>query len=191
MSLLAAAGIAVAVAKGAAVVGGTIVGMAAVSAIDEELRNTNTLTKVLPKPGSILITRLTGEWHSGIYIGNNRIAEVKGGKNSRVRSVSPDQFRDDGVLRKGINIFIACDKDTGNVISRQEIANKAKSKIGQKVDYLLIIDNCHQFSRGCITGNFKGDDGEAIIETKRNLGKSIRKNLNYGDKIVWCSWETE
>ena len=145
--------------------------------------------KGYPKPGSIVITKLPGEWHSGIYIGNNKIAEVQGGNDSRIRIVSPNEFRDEGLPRIGFNIFIACDKKSGKVISSQKIANRALSKKGNKIDYGLIINNCHQFSRGCITGNFKGDDGEAVFETIKNLDKTINKHLNNKNRVAWHIWD--
>ncbi|MBV7317341.1 hypothetical protein [Shewanella sp. NIFS-20-20] len=34
----------------------------------------------------------------------------------------------------------------------------AKAAIGNKRKYNMLLDNCHQFSAGCITGNFENSN---------------------------------
>ena len=154
--------------------------------IDDELRNINTLNEVTPKKGSILICPLGGkrpynEWHSGIYIGYSEIVELKGDGN--IRKVTPEQFKNDGILRNGNQIYVACNKN-GSILSDVIIAQRAKQKLGSKRNYNVLLDNCHQFSAGCITGDFERDDN-----FKKFLEWTISEELNMGDGVNWCPWK--
>ncbi|MFP4698553.1 MAG: lecithin retinol acyltransferase family protein [Eubacteriales bacterium] len=154
--------------------------------VDDELRNINTLNEVTPKNGSILICSLGGrrphnEWHSGIYVGYNQIIELQG--NGNIRKVSPEQFKNDGLLRNGNEIYIACNKN-GSVLSDVKIAQRAKQKLGSQRNYNVLLDNCHQFSSGCITGDF-----ENANNFKKFLEWTISEELNRGNGVSWCPWK--
>jgi len=144
------------------------------SFIDNVLRDT-----VEPSIGSILYCDLalnTVE-HSGIYIGDNKIVHLDG--SGIVEKVSPEKFlnRLDG-LNTAISIYVACrDKIP---IGSKEIANRAKSMIGKKRNYNLLSDNCHQFTSGCITGNFENNDNFFLL-----LKQQMKESLNYNEFRVW------
>lgn len=111
------------------------------------------LDKVTPIVGSIVYCDLAAGQaeHSGIYIGNNRIVHLNG--DGLVESVTPKQFMDrlEG-WNTAISIYVA--SHNGKAVGKVEIAERAKEYIGRKRDYSLIFDNCHQFTNGCLSGNF-------------------------------------
>ena len=126
--------------------------------------------KVVPIPGSILYCDLWAFEHSGVYIGNNKIVHLDG--SGKIECVSPDEFlnRLDGI-NTAISIYVSC-KDT-KAVGNQEIANRAKNMIGSKRDYNFILDNCHQFTAGCITGNFEEQNNflwMVKFEAEKKLG---------------------
>lgn len=89
--------------------------------------------------------------HSGIYIGNGGIVELNG--DGWVQRVTPISFYSSSQYRTGNEIYTFTDLN-GNIISSKEIANRAKNKVGTKINYNVAVNNCHKFSAGCITGNF-------------------------------------
>ena len=122
------------------------------SLVDNYVRET-----VTPKKGSVVYCELAfgNAEHSGIFIGNNKIIHLSG--DGRVESVSPAEFLNRlGGFNTAISIYVSCDKTapTGSL----HIAKTAKQMIGSTRQYNTIIDNCHQFTSGCITGNFDNSD---------------------------------
>ncbi len=136
--------------------------------------------KVAPAIGSILYCELvfgTAE-HSGIYIGENKIVHLDG--SGRVGKVSPIKFMDRlGGLNSAISIYVSC--DGCSAVGSNDIAMKAKSMIGHERDYNLILNNCHQFASGCITGNFENSDN-FLWMLKHTTEKSISAN-------TWRVWD--
>ena len=89
--------------------------------------------------------------YSGIYVGNGQIVELNG--DGWIRKVNPVTFYSDSQYRTGNEIYTFTDFN-GKVLCSEEIARRARGKVGTKVDYSIISENCHQFSVGCLTGNF-------------------------------------
>lgn len=91
--------------------------------------------------------------HTGIYIGDNEIVHLNGDGNIEI--VSPREFvaRLDGV-NPAISIRYAA-KDDGKPLCRKSIADRAKAKVGGSRNYQFVFDNCHQFTCGCISGDFE------------------------------------
>ena len=94
--------------------------------------------------------------HTGIYIGRNRIVHLDGDGN--IRSVSPEEF----VARlAGTNpsseIYFAAynDKSLGNT----EVAQRARDMRNEFRNYNWLLDNCHQFTCGCLSGDFENTFG--------------------------------
>lgn len=106
--------------------------------------------QVEPVIGSVLYCDLAFGYmeHSGVYIGNNKIVHLNGG--GEIEAVSPKGFIDCGTA---VSIYVSC-RDTNPVGSKQA-AKRAKSMIGHSQNYNFILDNCHQFSSGCLSGDFK------------------------------------
>lgn len=115
------------------------------------------LDHVTPEIGSVVHCGLAFNIidHSGIYIGRNRIIHLDG--SGRIEKVSPEQFlnRLDG-LNLGVSIYVSC-KD-GKPIGSKLAAKRAREKLGTNLKYSLHSNNCHMFTSGCLTGNFKNKD---------------------------------
>lgn len=132
-----------------------------------------------PKPGSIVQCRLAFQVeHSGVYIGDGFYAELHG--SGEIRRVTHEQFlrgMDEGIpVRTGLSVYVAC--DGVNPLGNRIIADRATAMVGKTRSYNLILDNCHQFTSGCITGDFENANNffwmlESLIEEELNLGDSI------------------
>ena len=113
--------------------------------------------KQKPKKGCIVYCDLAVVVeHSGIYVGGGKIVHLDG--DGEIEKVDFFKFleRLDG-LNPATKIYYSCDAK-GKAIKNKEIANRAKSMVGKGRDYHWISDNCHQFTSGCITGDFENSD---------------------------------
>ena len=106
-----------------------------------------------PVEGSILYTDLFGKYaqHSGIYIGNGQIVELN--REGCIQSVSRKQFTSGGT---GIDIYVSC-RQSGAVGSATA-SQRARNQIQARRQYNVLLNNCHQFVSGCLTGNFENED---------------------------------
>jgi len=118
------------------------------SIIDNYIRD-----NVKPQEGSLLYCKLAFGFieHSGIYIGDNKIVHLDG--SGKVQVVSPSEFinRLEGT-NIAFTIWVSCIDN--KAVGDKKISKRAKSQIGKERNYNLLSDNCHQFSAGCITGEF-------------------------------------
>ena len=135
--------------------------------------------KVTPKPGCIMICKIAGGLaeHSGVYIGDDTVVELNG--SGDIQEVSLAEFLNDGITRTGVNIYVACDS-SNKVLCDKSIAKRAEDIVGDVRDYNLIMDNCHQFTAGCITGDFENADNFFVL-----LAHSIKNEMNNGEQIRW------
>jgi len=135
--------------------------------------------EVEPEEGSILVCKIMGDAfeHSGVYIGDGKIVELAG--SGEIRAVSFNQFLSDGPTRTGNKIYIACDRDD-EPLWCYTAEDNAKEMIGKRRDYNMVTDNCHQFTAGCITGDF-----ENSVNFFWMLQDLIKKELNGGEEIKW------
>ena len=112
------------------------------------------MDKVVPEIGSIVYCAIALGYaeHSGIYIGGNSIVHLNG--DGCVEEVSINQFLDrhDG-WNRATTIYVSC-KGT-QAVGRDYIAENAINMLGSWRSYNFLIDNCHQFTSGCITGDFE------------------------------------
>lgn len=131
------------------------------------------MIKELP-PGSVLHCNLGPVEHSGIYIGNNQIVELSG--QGQIQLTNPRGFLSG--FPGTAHIFAACD-DFGPLY-KPSIVSRAKHKAGHTRSYSLIFDNCHQFTAGCITGDFENNYNFFYL-----LESLISKNLNNKNPIQW------
>lgn len=118
-------------------------------------------------PGSVLYCKLGPFEHSGVYIGDNQIIELSG--QGRIQTTNPRGFLSGcpGTSR----IFVACDEY--GPLCKQSIIARAKHKAGHSRSYNMVLDNCHQFTAGCITGQFENNHNffyilESVISTHLN-----------------------
>ena len=167
----------VALSKTSTSVTGGVVGNLGKSFVDNVIKK-----KVTPRSGCIVHCDLMvgNAEHSGVYAGGN-IIEVEG--SGRIREVSPETFINSSAVRTAISIYIACDED-GEVLFDSDIAKRAKKELGKKRNYNVLMDNCHQFSSGCITGDFENSDNFFWM-----LTDTISKELNGGESIQWLVWD--
>lgn len=52
--------------------------------------------------------------------------------------------------------------------------------VGKKRNYNLLLDNCHQFASGCITGDFENNDNFLFM-----LKHTAKEHLNLDTWRVW------
>lgn len=128
-----------------------------------------------PVEGSILYVDLIGEYaqHSGIYIGNGEIVELSG--KGRIQQVSRKQFISGGT---GNDIYVSCREDVA--IGSPIAAQRARSQLGSSREYNIILNNCHQFCTGCMTGNFENSDNFLWM-----LKHSAKTSLGVDSWQVW------
>ena len=78
-------------------------------------------------------------------------------RSGAIESVSKKEFLARlGGMNPAISVYVSCSGK--NPVGNREAAERAESMIGRSRDYNFILDNCHQFSSGCITGNFDNSD---------------------------------
>jgi hypothetical protein len=72
----------------------------------------------------------------------------------KIEAVTPQEFvsRLDGANpAETIYFAVANGKAAGN----KKIADRAKAMIGKRRQYNVLLDNCHQFTCGCLSGDFE------------------------------------
>lgn len=108
---------------------------------------------VIPQIGSVVICDLAfGFEHSGIYIGNDVIIHKDG--SGILIDVDPDEFinRLDG-KNNAISIYVACHDNEPIMI--EDACTRAKEAFNNCdfIGYDLLNNNCHHFTRYCLTGD--------------------------------------
>lgn len=113
---------------------------------------------VKPKRGSVLKVDLAAGSvaHTGIYLGHDRIAEVSEiDGDAIVQEVSPSEFlHGDSLVRTGAYVYVAAANEDGKyrALASESIARRAESALGHRGKYSMAFNNCHMFTRYCITG---------------------------------------
>lgn len=148
------------------------VGSLAKSFVDNVIRG-----QVFPVEGSIVHCSLYGVEHSGVYVGSGMIVELCG--SGEIRSTGPEGFIEG---TNAISVYVACDGE--HPIGSDAVANLARASIGDCRNYNVVLDNCHQFACGCITGEFS--DGSTLFTI---LEQTISKHLNGGRPVTWRVWD--
>ena len=142
---------------------------------------------VKPIPGSVLKCDLVlgAACHTGIYLGNDRIVEVTEiDGRARVRAVSPDEFLNgdpDSLVRTGVTIYVAA--SGGKALGSAVIARRARASLNRsRGEYKLLENNCHMFTRYCITGI---DSDESVL-TESEIEEILCDTFGI-DSVTWCS----
>lgn len=133
------------------VAAGFVAANAAKHVVDNYVRET-----VYPVAGSIVYCDLACVFeHSGICIGDGYIVHLDG--NNTIDIVSYKDFlKRLGGFNPAFTIYVSCTDTTP--IGDTTTALRAIEMAGTYRDYNIILDNCHQFTSGCITGNFENSD---------------------------------
>jgi hypothetical protein len=161
-------------AAAARTIGALAVNGVAESFIDNVLRD-----KVSePAIGSMVYCDFFHAEHTGIYIGNGKIVHLDG--NGKVKSVGHDSFLDrmDG-LNTAISIYVSC--NGADPVGCSEAARRARAMLNRRIDYNLLMNNCHQFTAGCLTGEF--ENGYNFFSLLKPLAEETL------DANAWRVWD--
>ena len=152
------------------------IGNFAESFVDNVIRD-----KVTPKPGSVVYCDLAFGYaeHSGIYVGNNRIVHLN--SKGKIEKVSPKEFINGTTA---ISIYVSSSK--GSSDGSDSVAERALRMVGREREYNVILDNCHQFSSGCLTGDFENSDNFLWM-----LKDTAKKQLGSNEWRVWTLTSVE
>jgi hypothetical protein len=126
-----------------------VLGDVAESFVDNVVRD-----RVTPSLGSVVYCGLLNNMveHSGIYVSHDCIVHLDGG--GRVEAITPEGFLGRlGGLNMAMTIYVS--SRNGQAIGDEQVGNRASSMIGKSRSYNVALDNCHQFTAGCLTGNFE------------------------------------
>ena len=132
-----------------------------------------------PSPGTPVYCNLAVAFeHTGIYIGNGEIVHLTG--DGDIETVGPEEFcaRLEG-RNPAFSIYFA--QFCGKALGSRTIAGRAKSMVGGRRNYNLFFDNCHQFTCGCISGDFDNP-----CNLFRMVEMEIRVKLN--PLFTWAEW---
>ena len=137
---------------------GTGLGASVVKEVGESVVKNVCCDTVKPRRGSIQKVDLAGGQasHTGVYLGDDRIAEVTDvDGRAVVRIVGLDEFVSGSVWRSGVYIYVAAAEENGNykALASELIAHRAERAVGERGRYNLTSNNCHNFTRSCITGH--------------------------------------
>ena len=147
--------------------------------LEESIIDNCVRDKVCPKPGSVLYFEMAfaAAEHSGIYVGEGEVVELSG--EGTIQKVSVSEFLDvPFIVNTAISIYVSS-KD-GHAVGSEAVARRARSMVGCRRDYNLILDNCHQFTSGCLTGDFENSDNFLWL-----LKDSAKKHLGADEWSVW------
>ncbi|WP_199883051.1 lecithin retinol acyltransferase family protein [Pseudoalteromonas sp. T1lg75] len=134
--------------------------------------------QVTPVEGSILYCDLVFGYaeHSGVYIGDGQIVHLNG--QGKVEVVSPYEFVEGTTA---INIYVSCRNKYA--VGCDFTADRARQAIHDKRNYNVLLDNCHQFSAGCITGDF---------ENSSNMLRLLKYECEtYFRANIWRQWDID
>ncbi|MEX8518860.1 MAG: lecithin retinol acyltransferase family protein [Leptothrix sp. (in: b-proteobacteria)] len=133
-----------------------------------------------PVIGSVVYCDLLNGYaeHSGIYIGNNSIIHLDG--SGKIEIVSPDKFLNRlGGFNSAISIYVSC--KNGLPVGSKEAAKRAKEASGNSRNYNFLLNNCHQFTAGCLSGDFE-NSCNFLTFLKNEAAKKIGSN-------EWRVWD--
>lgn len=134
--------------------------------------------KVTPKVGSIVYCDLALGYaeHSGVYIGDNKIVHLN--RHGDIEVVTPRSFIKN---TPAIGIYVSCHGP--NAKGCKHTAQRAENMVGKKRDYNVFFNNCHQFSSGCLTGDFENSDNLLLL-LKYTANDKLKVNS-------WRVWDIE
>lgn len=149
-----------------------VLGNVTESLVDNFLRKT-----VSPVPGSVVYCDLLAVEHSGIYVGGGQIIHLDG--SGHIEIVDADAFINRlGGFNTAISIYVSCTDESP--AGSEAVAQRARAVLGKQRSYNLLLNNCHQFASGCLSGNFdNADNFLAFLKT------SAKERLGANSWRVW------
>lgn len=156
-----------------------------IKAIARRLRRyfSNTVDELVE--GCVVYHSMIGEQieHSGIYVGEYKIVSLSS-KDKIVNSdaqIVEDSTRKfiDGSLNSNRLIWASClgPSPVGN----RKVAIRARKMVGERRNYDVLRNNCHQFTSGCLTGNFENADNRFT-----SLESTVAEVLDADNWRIWA-----
>ncbi|AOZ94948.1 hypothetical protein LPB68_22030 (plasmid) [Paenibacillus crassostreae] len=135
---------------------------------------------ITPSYGSLVYCQLGPVEHTGIYIGDRRIVDLGG--NGQIRISTLKSFTSH-ISTLDEDIWFPINRSNQTSIGIASSAERAYQMAinNSKRDYNILLDNCHQFSSGCISGDFENADN-FLWTVKHTFEKSSGKD------IEWVKW---
>ena len=99
--------------------------------------------------------------------------------NSPVRVKSKASVRGFVEGKTAISIYVSCRDRVA--VGDASVARRGRRMVGKHRDYNFILDNCHQFSSGCLTGDFENADN-FLWMLKRTTEAALESN-------TWRVWD--
>ncbi len=131
---------------------------------------------VQPQIGAIVCCGVAGILdHTGIWIGDNTIAELDG--NGLIKPISSQRFIKE---RSGKQIFIACDS-LAQPLASDFVSERAIKQLFSYQDYHVLYNNCHQFVWQCFPSQQSGEFQQNIT-TFRELNYNI---AHYFNRVIY------
>lgn len=133
-----------------------------------------------PSYGSVIYTELgfgTME-HSGIYLSGGEVIDLSG--DGIIRRKSLKEFTSH-ITTFNHEIYVPCYPDWDGTIGFPDAAYRAWEKVGEGRNYNLVMDNCHQFCAGCLTGDFNNHFNFLWM-----LKDTVEHE--HGEKVLWKKW---
>ena len=170
------------------------------SADSRSRRNASANKLIEPPPAGtpLLVSLALAFEHTGIYLGDNHVAELNG--DGQVKAVSLTRFvngTDDGFwpFRNGTRIFAACDARSRRPLADTRTLATARAALEEgsfRPGYDFAQVNCHLFTAACVRGilpegrKFRKLLGGGIASIGR-LERLLARELNGGQPIAWCA----
>lgn len=107
---------------------------------------------VYPEIGSIVFCDILPFYaqHTGVYVGNDSIIHLT--STGLIDKTSPSGFMR-GEIKIAPCIWVSCSGEES--VGLEIAARRAEERLFSYRDYNFLLDNCHQFCSGCLTGNFE------------------------------------
>lgn len=135
--------------------------------------------------GCVVCHSMIGEQfeHSGIYIGEYKIVSLSSkGKiiNSHAQIVEESTRKFiEGPLNSNRLIWVSCRGESP--VGDQKVAARARKIVGERRNYNVLRDNCHQFTSGCLTGDFENADKRFT-----SLKSTVADTLGADNWRIWA-----
>ncbi|MGM0711914.1 hypothetical protein [Brevibacillus parabrevis] len=136
---------------------------------------------IAPSYGSIVYTELGFGLteHSGIFVGQNSIIHLNG--QGLIERVSLEEFTGH-ITTFNHEIYVPCYSDHDWSIGFPLAGARVSDQLESRRNYNVLLDNCHQFCAGCITGDF--DNPINFLWMLKNL-----VGEEHGESVIWRKWD--
>jgi hypothetical protein len=137
--------------------------------------------RVNPQIGSIVHCDIVPGFanHSGIYVGNNRIICLSSeGEVVEVHysDFYPSLYGAEEILSPCI--WVSCCGE--NPVGSSSAVERARAKLNSYRDYHFIMENCHQFCSGCLSGDF--ENSSVLLSF---LETDCKEHIGFDNWRIW------